>query len=161
MLRLDAAQDSRLLAPHELTLRRKAKLCSLGLASLQRTLVRQRSRLTFLADGDANTRFFHLQACHRSRKGHISKLKSDEAVLFKDDEMADAIFKHFEMMLGTRGDQLNLINFDELGFPSINGSLLDHYFTEEEVWQAIVDMPTDKAPGRMGLQDSSTGRLGI
>ena len=34
VLRLDAAQDRRSLAPHELALRRKAKLCSLGLASL-------------------------------------------------------------------------------------------------------------------------------
>lgn len=46
VLRLDAAQDLRTLAPHELMLRRKAKLCSLGLASLQRTIVRQRSRIT-------------------------------------------------------------------------------------------------------------------
>ena len=49
-LRLDAAQDSRSLAPHELALRWKAKLCSLGLASLQRTLVRQHSRITYLAE---------------------------------------------------------------------------------------------------------------
>ena len=66
--RLDSAQDSRfrILAPCELNLRRKAKLCSLGLASLQRTLLRQRARISYLADGDANTKFFHLQACHRS-----------------------------------------------------------------------------------------------
>ena len=60
--RLDLAQDSRILAPCELNLCRKAKLCSLGLASLQRTLLRQRARITYLADGDANTRFFHLQS---------------------------------------------------------------------------------------------------
>ena len=56
--RLEAAQDFRTLAPHELALCRKAKLCSLGLASLQRTLVRQRARITYLAEGDANTSFF-------------------------------------------------------------------------------------------------------
>ena len=38
--RLDWAQDFRTLAPHELALRRKVKLCSFGLASLQRTLTR-------------------------------------------------------------------------------------------------------------------------
>ena len=81
VLRLDKAQDTRILMPHELALRRKSKLCSLGLASLQRMLVRQRSKITFLAEGDANSgdansRFFHLEACHRSRKGHISKLKA-------------------------------------------------------------------------------------
>jgi hypothetical protein len=46
--RLDCAQDFRILAPHELTLRRKAKLCSLELASLQRTMIRQRSRISYL-----------------------------------------------------------------------------------------------------------------
>jgi hypothetical protein len=44
--RFEAAQDFRALALHELALRRKAKLCSLGLASLQRTLTRQRARIT-------------------------------------------------------------------------------------------------------------------
>ena len=56
--RIDLAQDFRILVPHELVLRRKAKLCSLGLASLQRTLTRQHSRITYLAEGDANTNFF-------------------------------------------------------------------------------------------------------
>ena len=150
-LRLDAVQDTRTLMPHELALRRKAKLCSLGLASLQRTLVRQRSRITFLAEGDANTRFFHLQACHRSRKGHISKLRTEETVLFREDEMADAVFQHFENMLGTRGIQNNYINFEELGLPSVGDTMLDHCFSEEEIWQAIGEMPNDKAPGPDGF----------
>ena len=47
VFRLDSAQDTRVLAPHELALRRKAKLCSLGLASLQRTLVCQHARITY------------------------------------------------------------------------------------------------------------------
>lgn len=115
--RFEAAQDFRALAPHELALRRKAKLCSLGLASLQRTLTWQRARITYLAEGDANTRFFHLQACHRSRKNHIPKLRTDEAVLFRDEEMASAVFEHFDDMLGSRGDQLNLLNLEELNLP--------------------------------------------
>ena len=28
---------------------------------------------------------------------------------------------------------------------------LDHCFSEEEIWQAIVEMPTDKAPGPDGF----------
>jgi hypothetical protein len=147
MYRLDCAQDFRTLAPHELALRRKAKLCSLGLASLQGTLVRQRARITYVAEGDANTQFFHWQAYHRSRKNHISKLQTDEAVFFRDDEMAEVVFTHFDAILGSRGEQLNLINLDALNLPSVSNVLLDHCFTEEEVWQAIMDLLVDKAPG--------------
>ena len=55
-------------------------------------------------------------------------------------------------MLGTPGEQLNLLNYEELG---LNGNLLDHCFSEEEVWQAIGDMPTDKATGPDGFTGMS------
>jgi len=136
--RLDWAQDFRTLAPHELALRRKAKLCSLGLASLQRTLVRQRSRITYLAEGDANTKFFHLQACHRSRKNFITKLCTTDAVLLKEEEMAEAVFDHFDSIMGTQGCQQVQLDLNELHLPVLTDILLDRCFTEEEIWQAIV-----------------------
>ena len=40
VFRFDCAQERRTLAPHELALRRKAKMCMLGLASLQRSITR-------------------------------------------------------------------------------------------------------------------------
>lgn len=118
---------------------------------MQRTLVRQRSRITYLAEGDANTKLFHLQACHRSRKNLIPKLRVNDVILLKDEEMSDAIFDHFDSILGTRGDRQNVIDLDELHLPSVHDVLLDQCFTEEEIWQAIVDMPTDKAPGSDGF----------
>jgi len=48
------------LADWELDLRRLLKVRVLGLASLGRTISRQRSRVLYLAEGDAYTRFFHL-----------------------------------------------------------------------------------------------------
>jgi hypothetical protein len=64
ILRFDSEQELRDLQPWERDLRRSLKLKVLGLASLSRTIA-QRSRISYLAEGDANTRFFHLQACHR------------------------------------------------------------------------------------------------
>jgi len=57
---LDVAQDSRLLSPEEIELRRDLKAAMLGLASLSRIIARQKSRCHFLKDGVANTRFFNL-----------------------------------------------------------------------------------------------------
>lgn len=63
---LDLAQEERQLSEPERELRKRMKLRCLGLASLERTIARQRSRIRHLADGDANTRYFHLIA--RGRK---------------------------------------------------------------------------------------------
>lgn len=101
VLRFDCAQEFRQLAPHKLRLRRKAKLNCVGLASLLRTITRQRARLTYLAEGDANTRFFHLQACHRNRKSAVGNILVDDMVLINDEEKANALFMHFDGLLGT------------------------------------------------------------
>ena len=47
---LDAAQDTRLLTDEELSLRKELKMHTLGLASLARTIARQRSRIRFLEE---------------------------------------------------------------------------------------------------------------
>lgn len=60
----DKAQERRTLTDDERALHSSLKVLSLGLSSLSRTICRQRSRIRFLAEGDANTRYFHLQACH-------------------------------------------------------------------------------------------------
>jgi hypothetical protein len=64
ILRFDEAQESRALLDWEAALCKTLKLRVLGLASLARTIVKQRLQLLFLAEGDANTRLYHLQAYH-------------------------------------------------------------------------------------------------
>ena len=75
----DKEQETRVLTQDECAMHSQFKLMSLGLASLARTIARQRARLRFLREGDANTRFFHLQACHRSRKNIIPAILHDGA----------------------------------------------------------------------------------
>jgi hypothetical protein len=54
--RFDKAQEDRLLAPLERWLHQTLKVTYLGLASLERTIARQRSRLAMLKDGHAQGR---------------------------------------------------------------------------------------------------------
>jgi hypothetical protein len=75
----------------------------------------------------------------------------DDNFLLQDEQMAAEVFNHFSNVIDTPSVQRCHLNFTELGLPSILSSLLDTCFTEEEVWQAIQDMPIDKAPGPDGF----------
>ena len=79
------------------------------------------------------------------------KLCTPEAILVKDDEMADVVFNHFDAILGSRGDQSFHINLDQLAMQPLQEAQLDHCFSEKEIWKAIADMPMDKAPGPDGF----------
>jgi hypothetical protein len=49
-------------------------------------------------------------------------------------------------------DVKSKINFDSIQLPSVESALLDHCFSEEEVWKTISEIPVDKAPdGFTGL----------
>lgn len=77
ILRLDQAQDQGQLTVEEFSLRRLAKHRVVGLATVRRTQLRQRSRLVGIRLGDANTRLFHLRANGRRRKNFIPALQHD------------------------------------------------------------------------------------
>jgi hypothetical protein len=142
VLRLDEAQDYIPLSPREVVLRKAFKLRTLGLASLARTIARQRSRLLFLAEGDANTRFFQLQACHRKRKSRIESLSVDGAQMVNEDLMAHSLYEYYNLILGSNFERSRRINLEAVGLPSG----LEVMFTEEEVRAVVMDLPIDKAP---------------
>lgn len=123
----------------------------LGLASLSRTVARQRSRLLFLAEGDANTRYYHLQACHRSRQNRIESLNVQGAQVVTDCAMADALYDYFNDVLGSNFERSRRIDLQAIGVPSADLTALEHIFTEDEVWSVITELPNDKAPGPDGF----------
>lgn len=145
--RFDEEQETRNLLQWEADLRKTLKLRVLGLASLARTINRQRSRLLFLAEGDANTKFYHLQACHRSRKNRIQSLHVQGTEIVSDHAMADALYDYFVNILGANFERTRRLDLQALGVPHAELFALEAPFTEEEVWSAIVELPNEKAPG--------------
>lgn len=133
VLMLDRAMDSRAFIPEEVELRRRLKFRCLGLASLCRTIARQRSRIQFLAEGGTNTRFFHLQACHRRRKNYIHSLSVEGAELVQDEHMAEALYNFFDSILGTDFQRTSRLNLHVLQLPTAELAALEVCFTEEEV----------------------------
>jgi hypothetical protein len=151
ILALDVAEESRALSSDEKVLQNELKMKCLGLASLNRTIQRQRSKVLFLAEGDANTKFFHLQAYHRKRKSIIPSLMVQGSEVLQNEEMANALFDHFNSLLGQPFSWWGAIGLHTLGVPSVDLGLLDGLFSEQEVWETIKSLPPDKAPGPDGF----------
>lgn len=148
---LDAAQDRRALSEPELEVRWELKYKTLGLSSMARTIARQRSCIQFLAEGDANTKFFQLQACHMNRKNFVQQLWHDGDVVVHEELKRKLVDDYYEEIMGTQLPRSARLNFEYLGIPTKDLSSIDVCFSEEEVWSTIRDMPTDKSPGPDGF----------
>lgn len=151
ILRLDIAQEERSLSPEELDLCARLKRRVISLAVLQRARKSQCARIANLKEGDANTKFFHRRINARRRKNHIYRIKHMQGWVTDHEKKEKIINDHFSEVMG-RGGTSNLdFNWDELNLQPIDLHSLDDAITEEEVWEAIKEMPNDKAPGPDGF----------
>jgi hypothetical protein len=131
--RLEQARDLRPLASHEEALRHLAKLKTLGLASLQRSIARQESRLLWLQEGDASTKFFHAYGNSHWRRNQIRSLSVNGELLTLEQCKVEMVFLHFDEVLDTSPSRSNAINLDLLNLPSIDPAGMGDRFTEAEV----------------------------
>ena len=151
ILRLDQAQEHRVLSHDELDIRKSLKAQCLGLASLERTIARQRARVLHLHDGDANTRYFHLVARGLCRRKRISSIVDGERLAILHNDMEQIMLNYFCGLMGAQVERANGIDIAALGLPLVNSELLDMPFTQEEVWNVVKDLPPDKAQGPDGF----------
>lgn len=139
----------------ELWLCNSLKKHSLALASLIRTIARNRSRIDWLQDGDANTVLFHLHARHRQRKNHIAKLNYGDQIVTTHEGKAQVLLNFYSNLIGTREVRERSIDLKVLRIQQHDLAVLDAPISEEEVWGVIKHLPGDKAPG----PDGFTGRF--
>lgn len=104
--RLDLAQERRVLTTEESWLRRQLKQRCLALNSLHRTILRARSRLDWLADGDANSQLFHAQAKYRKKKNYIARLQEGDRILTVHEDKEQAIWNFYSTLIGTQQDRV-------------------------------------------------------
>jgi hypothetical protein len=149
--RFDIAQEDRTLGPLEFELRKLLKTRVLGLAAIERSRRRQASRVTWLREGDANTRYFHIKMNSRRRKNYVHTLTTDQGILTAHEEKEAAFHRHFSRVLGTAEAPSLSFNWSILDLPSLSTGGLDNPFTSKEIWEAIKDSPAEKAPGPDGF----------
>ncbi|XP_071681762.1 uncharacterized protein [Lolium perenne] len=100
ILRLDVAQESRVLTPAEAWLRRMLKHAVLGMSSLERTIARQRSRIRWLREGDANTKLFHAVANGRRTKNYIASVRVGEEVATTQERKNEVFTEEYVRLIG-------------------------------------------------------------
>jgi hypothetical protein len=108
-------------------------------------MARQRSRIRWLREGDANMALFHVVANGRRAKNHIASVKIGE-VLVTDQEMkVEAFTEAYSQLLGWVQPREHSIDLEELEIPTAELRDLDAMFTEEGIW-GVKDLHPDWAP---------------
>ena len=153
ILRLDIAQESRLLSPEERDLRARLKRRVISLAVLEKARKKQCARIANIKEGDANTRCFHLRVNHRRRKKNlIHRLKHNQGWVTSHEDKEKIVHSHFKN-IAKKGPARNIgVNWGLLPTPNCNLQGLDEAFTEEVVKAAVFQLPGDKAPGPDGFK---------
>jgi hypothetical protein len=114
-------------------------------------MTRLRSRITGLKEGDANSKFFNMHARHRKRKNLVAKLVDGDHILTNHIEKATVVDHFYTSLIGQYGDRERTIDLEALGLPRHDLFALDSPFYEQELWETIRGLPSDKALGPDGF----------
>lgn len=108
-----------------------------------------------MKEGDANTFFFHVQARYRSKKNLISNLLVGDRLVSSHVQMEEEIHGYYSNLCGSEFQRHFTLNLAGCHRAPLDLSVLDLPFSEKEVRDTIVCLPSDKAPG----PDGFTGRF--
>jgi hypothetical protein len=144
---LDQARERRALSQEEIDYRSRLKEIYLGLITVEKVKVRQRSRLTNIKYGDANTKLFFLKANGRKKKKHIQFLHTGDGLAMSHEDKAKEIERHFGEVLSKKQPRTVSLNWNELNYLTFNLVELEVEITEEKIKKATNEMSKENAPG--------------
>ena len=113
---------------------------------------RQKSKETWLKEGDRNTGFFHRTANAHGRRNYINSISINGRKLEKEAEIKDGLVAAFQNLFSDPGGwrpSLPDLEINEIGLEEV--SRLEESFSEEEIWIVISGLNSDKAPGPEGF----------
>lgn len=111
-------------------------------------LLAQKSRVSWIQQGDGNTIFFHNMVKLRQRKNHIELLKVGEGWISGVEEIKEKVRRHFSCQF--KDENVERPNLDGVQFQRITkteAELVTVPFTTEEVREAVWSCEGNKSPG--------------
>ena len=112
----------------------------------------QQSRIQWLREGDANTKFFHGIMSNRRRRNLIPFFLVNGVLVEGVENVRNAVFTHFSSHF--QPQHANRPSMESLHFRSLSyreGALLIRHFSVEEVKAAVWDCDNFKCPGHDGV----------
>lgn len=113
----------------------------------------QKARLKWDIEGDNNTRFFHKTVQQRKRRNYISKLWWNNTMLTNPSEIKNGLFQDFSNFFDNNGGStpFSLRYLEWSILPNEDVITMTRKFTKEEIWVALQECDSKKAPGPDGL----------
>ncbi|GLT40913.1 hypothetical protein SLA2020_150100 [Shorea laevis] len=119
---------------------------------VKESMWRQKARITWIKDGDANTRFFHRSVNGRRRRNDIVSLQVGDQHMDQVQEIKEGVADYFEnLFTEERWQRPHLDGIDFKKISAEDNSLLLAPFNEEEVKRAVWSCGCSKAPGPDGF----------
>ncbi|KAJ9564711.1 hypothetical protein OSB04_000677 [Centaurea solstitialis] len=115
---------------------------------------RQRAKVRWLAEGDANTRYFHRVIQERQHAHHIFSVGDSNGVFVYDDQVALAFIDHFVSIIGTKDNAVVPIMLDSLFQRRLSNGDANHMIrqvADMEIKDAMFSIGNDKSPGSDGF----------
>ncbi|XP_010473903.1 PREDICTED: uncharacterized protein LOC104753332 [Camelina sativa] len=125
---------------------------------------KQKSRATWMREGDRNTKYFHATTKQRRARNRIISIKDENGLLVEtEDGIEEVATRYFQTLFTastTSGSEDALRYVDSRVSPETN-AVLSRDFSDSEIKKAVFSINPDKAPGSDGILDPRINQTNI